>query len=152
MNEQKMREALENCIRFCNSLLDGLVGGENVPTEEDVAAARYQVWILSETVDACRMQLDRYERELNELSVAEEQMRSRIMALTAELDERKAVLAERQRKLEALETGLSRHFLPDKETPPCDSPKKNTDEEPGEDIPVLVSMLEQQNETALGLR
>ena len=152
MNEREMREALENCMRVCNALLDGLVSGRNVPTQQDIADIRYQVWSLSETVEAYRQQLDRYQQELGELTEAEAAMLSRIDALASELAERRTALAQRQRELEALEREHANFHLPKKDDPPAVSPEKHDDDAPGEDIPALISTLDQQNETALGIR
>ncbi len=152
MNEREIRDKLENCIRACQSLLDQLAGGQDVPTEQDISSVRYEVWTLSETVDAYRKQLDRYEAERNRLAEAEEQMRSRIEELRAEIQERTSALAAQQRELELLERELGRKQIPKEVTRPCAPEEKPDEQAPGDDIPALISTLDQQNETALGLR
>ncbi len=152
MNEREMREKLENCIRACQSLLDQLAGGQGVPTEQDISSVRFEVWTLSETVDAYRKQLDRYEGERNRLAEAEEQMRSRIEELRAEIQKRTAALSRQQQELELLERELGRKQIQKEEARSCSPEEKPDDQAPGDDIPALISTLDQQNETALGLR
>jgi chromosome segregation ATPase len=157
-----MIEALENCIELCESLLNALVHGENIPTEESINAARYRVWTISETINELRRRIEQYNRQIRELTQTEAEMNGRIRssqaaidALRHELTRLQKVCNELQQEQDVLrhrldETSTRYHRLKEK-TPPA-VPERRDEDASDEDLAALVSTLEQQNETALGLR
>ena len=51
MDKQEMRQTLEHLILYAQGLLDSLLSGA-IPTDDELRAARYEIWSLDEKIKA----------------------------------------------------------------------------------------------------
>ena len=66
MDKQEMRQTLEHLILYAQGLLDSLLSGA-IPTDDELRAARYEIWSLDEKIKAIRHQLADYQVRRDEL-------------------------------------------------------------------------------------
>ena len=177
MTEEEMRAALEECIRVCNSLLNAL-RDHSIPMEENVSAARFRVWTVSEVIDENRRRLDRYEQQrdsleraartleadlarsyarVTELRSRQEDLRRELDTVQAQLEELRTGQEKWQQELDARQQQLDaadQDRQTEEKAPSAASPGKKKEEEDAHsgDDPALFSTLQLQNRIALGLR